>query len=151
MNQNEYEMLAANREPFDTFIRAHEINGPDRTLLYGYTCDRHDWHVYLKGGMIHWIEVMSSRPENPVNSLAGGGIRADQAVPDKRVYPESTDYLFAELIQDRGVEIPFLKYNSGRYEALKSYPFHGPIWLNGVPTWDRENGIVPIWGKENGI
>lgn len=27
--------------------------GPDRTLLYGYDCDRATWHIYQKDGELH--------------------------------------------------------------------------------------------------
>lgn len=151
MHKVEYEDWKAGQREVSTYINVREIGSTERTLLYGYTCDRHDWHVYLRGGMIHFLEVQYSKPKRPINASAGGGIDARSAVPDKRVYPESTDFVFALALRNKGINIPFLPFEEARYEALKDYPFHGPILMGGVPVWDRENGIVNIWGKENRI
>lgn len=151
MNRDKYEDLKASRQPVPTYIDINEVGGTDRTLLYGYTVERHDWHVYLQNGMIFFLEVQTSLPKNPISFHMSSGISADLAVPNKRVYPESTDYHFARLVQSKGVDIPFLPFDEERYKALLRYPFHGPILMGDCPVWDRENGIVHIWGKENGI
>jgi len=77
----------------------------DRTLLYGYTCNRDTWHVYIKNGDIHTIIY---RPkENPEERI----VRCNfDYVPSKRLYPECCDYEFCRLLNEKGVDLPFTNW-----------------------------------------
>jgi hypothetical protein len=91
-------------------------NQSNRTLLWGYTSERHSWHVYLENGTIYKVvygfgdEVLDMVDENEV---ATNG----HYVPDKRLYPEACDFEFCELLKEREVNLPFTTFNAEREEA----------------------------------
>jgi len=52
MDMKEYEKLAViNGEP--RIALGSCLGAKNKTLLYGYTCDRNTWHVYLFDGKIN--------------------------------------------------------------------------------------------------
>lgn len=80
----------------------------DRTLLYGYTCDRRTFHVYLKDGEIYAIVYDMPFEEQTPRALSSICVNSNQDyIPDKRVYPAKSDYEFCSLLISRGVDIPF--------------------------------------------
>lgn len=89
----------------------------NRTLFWGYTCDRNSFHVYLYNG---YMELIIYNHKNEVITYLGRreAIAADELVPDKRLYPEACDYEFARLVTERkttkGVGLPFTTYNHNR-------------------------------------
>lgn len=96
--------------------------GGDRTLLYGYTCDRDNFHVYLEEGLIYRLVYRSGA----VVSYQGREkwtIR--ELVPDKRAYPESTDYTFGLLAATYRIYIPYTAYDRHRAARVKAMQFHG--------------------------
>jgi hypothetical protein len=108
-------------------VVADDIPGPERTVLLGYTCDRQTWHVYLHGAYVHLL----------VYGARGGAVfryekryrwLAAELVPDKRVYPESTDLDFSRLLISRGVELPFTNFNEDRHARVGLWPFHAAIY-----------------------
>lgn len=80
MKRKDFEMLSAIK------IKERIIN-KDRTLLYGYTCNKKNFHVYMKNMKI---------------------------VPDKWLYPEYCDYRFCKLLKNHGIELPFTAYQEER-------------------------------------
>ncbi|MER5844434.1 MULTISPECIES: hypothetical protein [Streptomyces] len=112
-------------------VAVDDIPGPERTLLLGYTCDRHTWHVYLRGSDVHLLVY---------DDVSRGVIRhekryrwlAADLVPDKRVYPESCDLAFARLLTSHGVELSFTAFNEDRYARVVKSPFHGTIYDSSV-------------------
>lgn len=87
----------------------------DRTLLWGYTTSRASWHVYLADGVIH--TVMYDYGKEPEKQLV---LNNAGYVPNKRVYPEASDFEFCKLLVDRGVCIPYTSFSSSR-EPQKYY------------------------------
>jgi len=87
----------------------------DRTLLYGYTCARETFHVYLKDVKIHVVVYNTNysedqaRPQNmreiPVKSNY-------DYIPDKRLYPEACDYHFCKLLKNCGMNLPFTGFTN---------------------------------------
>jgi hypothetical protein len=47
-------------------------------------------------------------------------------VPDKRLYPESTNPTFAKQLIDRGQGLRFTAFDAVRYARFKGVAFHGP-------------------------
>lgn len=91
----------------------------DRTLLYGYTCDRKTFHVYLKNQKVYTViyerdfSVGGNRPKNMHEVV----IRSNRDyIPDKRVYPEMSDFHFCKCLKERGIDIPFTTWVGGEYE-----------------------------------
>ena len=97
-------------------------NQEDRTLLYGYTCERDTWHVYLKDGKIHVVIYEYKQSPREVNTATNEGF-----VPDKRLYPERCDFEFCKLLADYDVYLPFTTYDEKVYEETKNDTFHGEI------------------------
>jgi len=93
----------------------------DRTLLYGYTCDRDTFHVYLKDGLLH--RIIYSR-KNLISHEFGDSIDVELLIPNKRTYPETCDFYFCmklEVMSEHG--ITFTTYNGER--EVKQ--FHGKV------------------------
>lgn len=117
MTQKEYDILeAANKK--DEVISAKMLtNTTDRTLLYGYTCARETFHVYLKNNEIHTIVYIddysgaSRQPKNIREILVSSNY---EYIPDKRLYPETCDYEFCKLLKERNISLPFTAYNEDR-------------------------------------
>jgi hypothetical protein len=124
MNRDQYESLHK-WDPESLIIRASDLQRPDRTLLYGYTCNRDTWHVYLKDGFIHRLEYTARGAVLKHDALSAW--EASRLVPDKRVYPESTDLVFARMLKRIVSHIPFLPFQEARYERVKHRTFHGML------------------------
>ena len=86
----------------------------NKTLLYGYTCDRKTFHVYLKDRNIFVViyendySTGNARPKNMRQVLVSSNY---DFVPDKRLYPERCDYNFCLLLKERGIHLPFTAYD----------------------------------------
>lgn len=124
MDQNQYEELRAADASVYT-MRAHSFLGADRTLLLGYTVDRDTWHVYLKDDQIHLL--VYTYQEEVLRYEANPEWEASRLVPDKRVYPESTDAVFAWRMQQHGLEVPYTKFDPDRWERYRHMTFHGQL------------------------
>ena len=85
----------------------------DRTLLYGYTCDRETLHVYLKDGGIHTV-IYKLRGFN--DGVADYDIREvnvksnEDYVQSKRLYPNACDFEFCKLLKARGIYPSFTTF-----------------------------------------
>ena len=109
-----------NVDKIDELISAKDLlNTKDRTLLYGYTCARETFHVYLKNNEIHTVMYNNdysgdyTKPKN-MRELA---IKSNYGyVPDKRLYPEACDYEFCRLLKENGIYLPFTNFNENRPE-----------------------------------
>jgi hypothetical protein len=92
MSPQELEYLRRAPVP-DTMIGI--IPGKDRTLLYGYDCDRRTWHVYQQHGWLHHVIYSGSNRE--FDFIASADARG--LVPNKRLYPEACDYDFCRELK----------------------------------------------------
>ena len=99
-------------------IYAHELYPYDlnRTLLYGYTCERETFHVYLKDKQIYTViyNVEYSNGKPTPKSMRQINVKSNRDyVPDKRLYPERCDYHFCKLLKEKGVDLPFTTFSEG--------------------------------------
>jgi hypothetical protein len=115
MNLHELSILKDEQKAPSTIVNVSELGERvfgfhDRTLLYGYTCDRDTFHVYLKGGHIHRTIYRST---TDVVSHVDFGRECDgtQLVPDKRVYAAPTDFAFARMLIRKGVPFTFTTWD----------------------------------------
>jgi hypothetical protein len=115
MDAMEYDVLSKRNNARDLFTGNSLKNQKNRTLLYGYTCDRETWHVYLKDGGIFTVKYQSDK----LPSLIDVRINEDY-VPDKRLYPERCDFEFCELFKNKGISLPFTKWQ-GQLEIEDYY------------------------------
>lgn len=126
MHLSEYLALHATAEQQPT-LSATEITGPDRTLLYGFTCDKATWHVDLDSGQIHLL-VYFARSGSVVRHEAREVWPAAELLPDKRLYPESTDHQVAVLLQARGLRPPYRAFDEARRGRLATRLRHGATY-----------------------
>lgn len=98
---------------FNNLVKEHEKlitvkdleNKNDRLLLKGYTSFRDGWEVWLidEEIKIYMFEKDSIRIMEANNNK--------DYCPDKRVYPQESDYEFCKLLLQKGINIPFTKFN----------------------------------------
>jgi hypothetical protein len=105
MNKKEYEEL-------DSIWKANKIitvgdlkNKQDRTLLYGYTCNRDTWHVYLELNEIICVIYEFGKKTKLVEIISNNDF-----VPDKRLYPARCDFEFCSILKSLGIVLPFTAF-----------------------------------------
>lgn len=141
MNKQELEALATlSAQPRPTLPEALTDKTP-RTLLYGYTCDRATWHVYLdEAGLLHKVVY----DHNELMWKHESGVIPDsQLVPDKRLYPEDCDAEACALLIKAGCRLPFTTFTE---KTRPPGPFIGKQAEHLVPT--RFVSIPVIWGLQ---
>jgi len=107
------------------YISGHSfIDKTDRTLLYGFTLDRQSHHVYLKNGILY-LYIYSGKNIDTIKSGIFTYLR--ELIPTKRIYPESIDTEFMNLLISKSLSVDFTTYDKERYEKLKYQNFHGDI------------------------
>ena len=86
----------------------------NRTLLYGYTCERETFHVYLKDQKIYAVayeKEFSRGTPKPKNRRQIEVQSNHDYVPDKRLYPERCDYHFCCALKEKGIHLPFTNWS----------------------------------------
>lgn len=124
----EYENLTSEEQN----VKIHFFNQTSRTLLYGYTCSRNTFHVYLdeEGCVIKYIYGYKDVPIRHEKYEVLTNDDLYKLVPDKRVYPESTDYEFLQILLKNQVYVPFTTYDSERYTRVKNEQYHGKLFYD---------------------
>jgi hypothetical protein len=127
VNLNEYEELARPVPPSaPVSISVDELEGlREGTLLYGYTCDRDSFHVYLTDGLLH--RFVYSYDGTRTSYVAGTSLPARDIVPNKRVYPEPTSVELVRLLWARGVDVPLTRYSDERAALAMGHAWHGKV------------------------
>lgn len=80
-------------------------NKANRTLLYGYDCNRDSWHVYIFEYVIHTVKYAYG--ENPQKITVETN---NDYIPNKRLHPECCDYEFCTILKSYGIYLPFTQY-----------------------------------------
>ncbi|MBU9200101.1 hypothetical protein KTD31_01620 [Burkholderia multivorans] len=120
MNKQQFEQLYKERaKPRYVDIAELENQAP-RTLIWGYTCDRNSFHVYIEDGQIHRVIYDIGKNILAHNDESNGLLLSD-CVPNKRVYPEASDYEFCRLLKVSGIDFSFTTWDDGREPAQ----YHG--------------------------
>lgn len=112
MNKDEYRVLTEDRKPLGVSVDELKDKTP-RTLIYGYTAERHTFHTYLEGDEIH-VVVYGFENDLIYYRTSASGLTHEDCVPRKRIYPEACDYEFCEILKSRGVYLPFTTWTEGR-------------------------------------
>lgn len=85
------------------------VNKTPGTLMYGYTCNRDTFHLYLDDAEV--IQCVTYSGDGLLLSHAFGELEARKCVPDKRLCPERCDYEFCALLLSLQVSLPFTIYD----------------------------------------
>lgn len=96
----------------------------NRTLLYGYTCERETFHVYLKDQKIYTVVYKTeySRGAPMPKNMRQIEVNSNRDfVPDKRLYPERCDYHFCRALKERGIDLPFTHWSEEIEPNEKGY------------------------------
>ena len=81
MNKKEYDKLIELKSGQIPVVQIFNLNNKaDRTLLYGYTCDKDTFHVYIKNMKIHIITPIVAQII-PNNSIAFSDNKSFNATP----------------------------------------------------------------------
>jgi hypothetical protein len=128
--KNENENEKAKETPI---ISSKELsNLEDRTLLFGYTCDKETHHVYLKDQEIHVVRYPHNEPRYPhIEPPYLLLVKTNQDfIPNKRVYPAASDLEFIQLLQSKSdLYISFTTWSQRQYDIALSETYYGKILL----------------------
>lgn len=113
MNLAEYETLTQHKAIQARVCGADLAERTPRTLLFGYTCDRETWHVYLDDdGAIK--RVIYGYPNTCLSVADESTLLPEECIPNKRLYPEACDLEFCCALKELGLNLPFTVFNSDR-------------------------------------
>lgn len=115
MDRNELERVLKAEKYTYKIITVDDLRiKKDRTMLYGYTCDRSTFHVYLKDMKIHTVIYNTDYSEDepkPINMREINVKCNEDFIPDKRLYPAACDCEFSMLLgRVTGRSMPFTSY-----------------------------------------
>lgn len=99
------------------------VPGPDRTLLYGYDCDRNTWHTFQKDGQLHKAVYLGSNREFIVKE-SGDAFDARHLIPNKRLYPEACDFTFCLQLKRLDLYLSFTTFGS-LFDHDRRHPYVG--------------------------
>lgn len=117
MNPTQYELLTNTIMPEPQLAEARLLYAQEpRTLIYGYTSEKHSFHVYLYAGAVHKV-VYDATGKLLSHKSQRDSLPFSECVPDKRIYPETCDFEFCSLLKRRGVHLPFYNWNDKRERA----------------------------------
>lgn len=143
MNEEAFARIK-NLAPVNAEPRISADDGPDRTLLYGWSAAVGDgqnrtWHVYQEDGQLNLFVYGGPKPTGEVRVVdeseitkaelasstdsmlvSGMSLAAELLPPPKRAYPAACDESFCVRLIALGVHISFTTF-----EAREEKPFHG--------------------------
>lgn len=135
MNEGQYARLAMGM-PKRISLENLEDRSP-RTLVYGYTCSRDTWHVYLnEEGKFVW--VMYDHDGFLIDSSITDDVAPRDCVPNKRIYPAKSDFEFCLRLMHSGEELPFTTF-----EPAEPLQFYGKR-LEELVAVSQENFEVTV-------
>lgn len=124
MRKDLFELL--NQLTIEKVIRASDLKPYlyDRTLLYGYTCERKTFHVYMKDQEIFAVVYENDYSAGKPRNMKQIAINSNQDyIPDKRLYPEKCDYHFCLMLKKQGMELPFTTWHDNVDTDCEYYGF----------------------------
>ncbi len=90
-----------------------------RTLIYGYTCSRDTWHLYLNEEG-KFVRVLYDHDGFLIEGDTSDDIAPRDCLPNKRIYAQKSDFEFCALLMHSGEELPFTTF-----EATEPAQFYG--------------------------
>lgn len=129
MTNEDFMKLKEYRKENEEVLAADDlINRENRTLLYGYTCDRETWHVYLRDGKIYTIKYQANYVRKcPVHVKEIPIYDNGDYIPNKRLYPTACDYEFCMKLKERGYDLPFTSQDDRKRTRYYGYTLEDVI------------------------
>lgn len=126
MNQNEFFEIS-NTAPPEYVAMASDFSGSDKTLLYGYTCEKKSWHIYKKDGLLH--KLVYGYPAFFISYDARESFILSDLIPDKRVFPECTDFHLAKMFLAASIDVPYLPFDNNAHlrDSQLARTFYGLV------------------------
>lgn len=118
MTKKEFDLLNNITKKNEAVIEVSDLEPfvGDRTLIYGYTCKKETFHVYIKDKQIHAVVYNTDylndppRPKNMREII----IKSNRDyIPDRRLYPERCDYRFCEMLKRKDISLLFTGWTVG--------------------------------------
>lgn len=123
MNEQQVTFLKQLLETTKTVSVWELKNKKDRTLIYGYTTDRHTFHLYLKNEK--FFVAIYNHDKTFLSKQTTETLNVEDCFPNKRIYPESCDFEFAILLASKNARPTYLAFNPDRFEKVKDLQYHG--------------------------
>lgn len=123
MTKDEFERLQQARYNPPVIDVGSFADKSDRTLVWGYTTERRDFHVYFKDGLIHRFMPAFSRTDTD-SHVCATSFEVGMLYPNKRLYPEACDYEMMLKVYDAGGMPSFTTWDDSRPPAR----FYGPVF-----------------------
>lgn len=108
MDHQQYLTLKTVSSPASHMFSALDLTA--KTLLYGSTTDGMTHHTFQYAGQLHTI--VYDETKTVLSKESGFELEFWKIVPDKRLYPERCDFIFCHQLLQRGISLPFTKFNS---------------------------------------
>lgn len=105
MTPEEFKALGDIRPVARTISVSDLIDHSARTLIFGWTCDRNDFHIYVYKRRLHKFCYDWNNKELFYKS--GTELPLECIVPDKRILPNCCDYMFCRRLIEKGVYLPW--------------------------------------------
>lgn len=122
MDKSQFDRLAEKEE--ETTIRPGELKDQsDRLLVDGYDTDRQTYQLYLEDGQFvlrfYGYEDIDLAPV-AWRTVDGEAVEVTRLYPNKRIYPETTDFEFVRLLLRRGGTPSLTPWDQARYDRKHS-------------------------------
>lgn len=133
MNKEQFELLRSEPQRA-VFLPEMFADKGDRTLLWGFWCNRADHHLYLADGTFYlyigagWDVRLDERHQKEQRfSFQQISLDTPMLIPDKRLYPEACDFDFCQALIAAGANLPWTTFNEERQEHRAREAFYGPF------------------------
>lgn len=118
MTKQELAVLLTQINP-EPMVNINELpEGFEGTLVYGYTCDRHTFHVYAKDGEIHALTY--NHEGEMITHSSGKEIYGGYCIPNKRIYRQESQFFFLSILAQKG-------FNSSVVDSNDTEDYNLPV------------------------
>lgn len=132
MTREEFEYLALERQNFRP-LKVSALDGTTKTLILGYDVDRFTNHVFQHEKIIHVVTYDSDK--NVIAHLQGEQLDARAVIPNKRIYPERSNFDFLLKIKELGFNFAMSPFDKNHVPTTDRSLFG----LTDIPELDEDN------------
>ena len=85
-------------------VSVDDFSDRNKTLLYGYDCDRNTLHVYIMDDEIH---ILWYRGSEMLGYSKNTSFYLEELCPNKRAHPQHTDFTLAKMFRMAEVDCTY--------------------------------------------